>query len=80
MGNQGTTNWKFSAFFAIALMLIAGVFSNTATARDGDGRIEFTSVVVPATTEAPVQTTRSELLIVDKTTTPLDDSARWSYR
>ena len=24
MGNQGMTNWKFSAFFAIALMLIAG--------------------------------------------------------
>ena len=27
MGNQGMTNWKFSAFFAIALMLIAGLFS-----------------------------------------------------
>ena len=24
MGNQGMTNWKFSAFFAIALILVAG--------------------------------------------------------
>ena len=24
MGNQGTTNWKLTAFFAISLMLIAG--------------------------------------------------------
>ena len=37
MGNQGMTNWKFSAFFAIALMLIAGLFSTTAMAADGDG-------------------------------------------
>ena len=34
MGNQGMTNWKFSAFFAIALMLIAGLFSTTAMAAD----------------------------------------------
>ena len=38
MGNQGMTNWKFSAFFAISLMLIAGLFSNAAIA-DGEGRI-----------------------------------------
>ena len=37
MGNQGMTNWKFSAFFAIALMLIAGLFSTTAMAANGDG-------------------------------------------
>ena len=37
MGNQGMTNWKFSAFFAIALMLIAGLFSTTAMAEDGAG-------------------------------------------
>ena len=37
MGNQGMTNWKFSAFFAIALMLIAGLFSTTAMAASGDG-------------------------------------------
>ena len=39
MGNQGMTNWKFSAFFAIALMLIAGLFTNTAIALDGDGTV-----------------------------------------
>ena len=40
MGNQGMTNWKFSAFFAIALILIAGVFASTAIATDGAGTIE----------------------------------------
>ena len=39
MGNQGMTNWKFSAFFAITLMLVAGLFSTTAMAADGDGTI-----------------------------------------
>ena len=43
MGNRGMTNWKFSAFFAITLMLIAGVFSTTAMAADGDGRIRATT-------------------------------------
>ena len=37
MGNQGMTNWKFSAFFAIALILVAGMFASTAIAADGDG-------------------------------------------
>ena len=37
MGNQGMTNWKFSTFLAIALMLVAGLFSTTAMAADGDG-------------------------------------------
>ena len=39
MGNQGMTNWKFSAFFVIALMLVAGLFNTTAMAADGDGTI-----------------------------------------
>ena len=45
MGNQGMTNWKFSAFFAIALMLIAGMFSSTAmaVANDGHGTITVTA-------------------------------------
>ena len=37
MGNQGMTNWKFSAFFAIALILVAGMFASTAMATDGSG-------------------------------------------
>ena len=37
MGNQGTTNWKLTTFFAISLMLIAGLFSNAAIAGNGDG-------------------------------------------
>ena len=37
MGNQGMTNWKFSAFFAIALMLMVGLFTNAAIAGNGDG-------------------------------------------
>ena len=39
MGNQGMTNWKFSAFFAIALILVAGMFASTAIAADGDGTV-----------------------------------------
>ena len=40
MGNQGTKDWKLTAFFAIGLMLIAGLFGNAAIAADGDGEIE----------------------------------------
>ena len=43
MGNQGTKDWKLTAFFAIGLMLIAGLFSDTALAADGDGTIDVTS-------------------------------------
>ena len=39
MGNQGMTNWKLTALFAISLMLIAGLFSNAAIARDGAGTV-----------------------------------------
>ena len=35
MGNQGMTNWKFSVFFAIALILVAGMFASTAIAENG---------------------------------------------
>ena len=49
MGNQGMTNWKFSAFLAIALMLVAGLFSTTAMAADGDGRIRSTTPANPST-------------------------------
>ena len=37
MGIQGMTNWKFSAFLALALMLVAGLFSSTAMAAANDG-------------------------------------------
>ena len=50
MGNQGMTNWKFSAFFAIVLMLVAGLFSTTAMAADGDGRIRSTTPLNAVTT------------------------------
>ena len=46
MGNQGTTNWKFSAFLTIALMLVAGLFSTTAMAADGDGQVTVTAAAV----------------------------------
>ena len=39
MGNQGMTNWKFTAFLTITLMLVAGLFSSTAMASDGHGSI-----------------------------------------
>ena len=39
MGNQGMTNWKLTALFAISLMLIAGLFTNAAIARDGAGTV-----------------------------------------
>ena len=45
MGNQGTKHWKFSAFFVVSLMLIAGLFSNAAMAQapdDGKGTVAVT--------------------------------------
>ena len=39
MGNRGMTNWKLGAFFIISLMLCAGLFSNTAMAADGAGKV-----------------------------------------
>ena len=47
MGNQGMTNWKFSAFFAIALMLAAGLFGNAAIAANN------ATVPVAVTVTAP---------------------------
>ena len=44
MGNRGMTNWKLTALFAISLMLIAGLFSYTAIARDGSGTASVTWV------------------------------------
>ena len=41
MGNQGTKNWKLSAFFVISLMLIAGLFSGNALAASGDGMVTY---------------------------------------
>ena len=41
MGNQGMTNWKLTALFAVSLMLIAGLFSNAVIA-DGEGKISVT--------------------------------------
>ena len=47
MGNQGMTNWKFTAFLTIALMLVAGMFSSTAmaAANDGQGTISLAVTV-----------------------------------
>ena len=56
MGNQGMTNWKFSAFFAIALMLIAGLFSTTAMAADGDGTITITNLDTTSISDTEVLT------------------------
>ena len=42
MGNRGMTNWKLTALFAISLMLIAGLFSYAAIARDGSGTASVT--------------------------------------
>ena len=44
------TNWKFSAFFAITLMLIAGLFSTAAMAADGDGAMTDYSTLAPRPT------------------------------
>ena len=48
MGNQGMTNWKFSAFLAIALMLVAGLLTSTAMATDGHGTIMVEELAVVA--------------------------------
>ena len=50
MGNQGMTNWKFSAFLAIALILVAGMFTNTAIAADGDGVLRNDGSLTPDAT------------------------------
>ena len=44
MGNQGMTNWKFTAFLTITLMLVAGMFSNAAMASDGQGTMVITTI------------------------------------
>lgn len=56
MGNQGMTNWKFSAFLAIALMLIAGLFSSTAmaAANDGQGTISVAATAGTAADNASI--------------------------
>ena len=53
MGNQGTTNWKLSAFFVISLMLIAGVFSNSAFAAAGEGTIDVFGTIDVDNDETP---------------------------
>ena len=50
MGNQGMTNWKFSAFLTIALMLVAGLFSSTAMAAANDGHGTITVAVTAGVT------------------------------
>ena len=61
MGNQGTTNWKFIAFFAIGLMLtaglIVGLLTSTAVARDGSG----TASVIWSETSGSTDTTFAPL-------------------
>ena len=47
MGNQGTTKWKLIAFFAISVMLIAGLFTDAAVARDGSGTASVTWTPTP---------------------------------
>ena len=49
MGNQGAKNWKLTALFAISLMLIAGLFTNAAIARDGSGTASVTWATTPNT-------------------------------
>ena len=49
MGIQGMTNWKFTAFLTIALMLVAGLFSSTAMAAANDGHGTMTVAVTGGT-------------------------------
>ena len=39
MGNQGMTNWKLTALYAVAIMLITGLFGTATIAAPGDGII-----------------------------------------
>ena len=59
------TNWKLGAFFIISLMLIAGLFSNTAIAADSDG-----TVVANWGNRALVDDPLPTLTQTDGTTTP----------
>ena len=71
MGNQGTKDWKLTAFFAISLMLIAGLFSDAALAGDGDGSVTVgwagnsndSSAINDTTTESPMPAADSENVI-----------------
>ena len=45
MGNQGMTNWKFTTFFAITVMLVAGLVHQYRSSHcngHGDGRAVLT--------------------------------------
>ena len=61
MGNQGMKNWKFSAFFVIALTLVAGLFADTAIAGNGDGTMVLTPITAP---------TNAILISAEATATP----------
>ena len=66
MGNQGTKHWKFSAFFVVSLMLIAGLFSNAAMAApdDGEGTVAVQWQAATVTTDAG-DGTKTEVAAVD---------------
>ena len=73
MGNQGMTNWKFTALFAIALMLVAGLFTNAAVAADGDGKVtvRWVAGTLDVTDGERTETAATALPTAETTGTPL---------
>ena len=48
MGNQGMKIWKLSTFFVIGLMLMAGLFTNTASAQSASVSVVPNTVIAEA--------------------------------
>ena len=57
MGNQGLKIWKLGAFFVISLMLMAGLFTNTASAQSAVVTVKTTPTTVMADTIVDLEIT-----------------------
>ena len=66
MGIQGMTNWKFTAFLTIALMLVAGMFS-TAMAAANDGHGTMTVAVTGGTDFQTAADPLPQILLANET-------------
>ena len=83
MGNQGMKNWKLGTFFVISLMLMAGLFTNTATfAQTQYGSVSVDPTEVTAEDDIKLEVTylfnRSVTLTGDSTTIAVTFPTEWN--
>ena len=71
MGNQGMKIWKLGTFFVISLMLMAGLFTNTASALTNDKTVSVShdEVTSEDTIDLAVTHTFSSRVTLDDTGT-----------